>query len=66
MSWIEHVVAPLTELNPIKYLIEQPYRYKYDQLLGKRAKRIFVYQALLATTIFLAAIAFIVFGLMQP
>jgi hypothetical protein len=40
---IDFVVAPLTELNPAKYVVNPDYRSKKRMELGARAQRIFIY-----------------------
>lgn len=42
--WIIAAVAPLVELNPMKYAVSPQYRAHASARLGKRARRIFVYQ----------------------
>lgn len=44
MDLIDLIVAPLTELNPIKYWLDASYRSKKRHELGTRAKRILGYQ----------------------
>ncbi|UHQ20705.1 hypothetical protein LVB87_06065 [Lysobacter sp. KIS68-7] len=57
--WIIAVIAPLTELNPIAYVTDVEYRRKATSRLGRRARRIFIYQILLAS---ISTIAVVTFG----
>lgn len=43
------IVAPLTELNPVKFALDARYRAAAGLRLGPRARRIFVYQVAMAT-----------------
>ena len=47
--WIIAAVAPLVELNPVKYIFDPLYRGNAHFKLGRRAKRIFVYQSAVVT-----------------
>jgi hypothetical protein len=49
--WIIAVVAPLTELNPVKYALDPSYRASAAYKLGHRAKRILIYQVLVAVAV---------------
>lgn len=48
---IDLIVAPLVELNPIKYALDSDYREKKQGLLGRRARRIFCYQVALTLVV---------------
>ena len=45
---IDLIVAPLVELNPVKYLTDAAYRKRKEHELGVRAKRIFCYQVVVS------------------
>lgn len=56
------IAAPLVELNPIKYAVNAQYRQNALAKMGKRARRIFIYQIFMA---FVAtAITFVVINQM--
>ena len=56
-------VAPLAELNPVKYALRSNYRATVRARIGRRAVRIFVYQVLLAILAIAALLlAFLFFG----
>lgn len=42
------VIAPLAEINPLKYALRSNYRATVRARLGHRAGRIFAYQVLMA------------------
>ena len=44
---IDLIVAPLVELNPVKYLTDADYRKRKERELGVRARRILCYQVAL-------------------
>lgn len=45
MHWIDTVVGPLFEMNPIEYALDEKYRRQKQFHLGAKAARlIFVYQ----------------------
>ena len=50
------VVAPLAELNPLKYALRSEYRSAAGLRLGRRAKRIFAYQLFVAALVVAALV----------
>ena len=46
--WFIAVVSPLSDVNPVRYLTDSAYRARSDNKHGRRARRIVIYQALLA------------------
>lgn len=51
------IVAPLTELDPVRYAADRQYRAAAKGRLGRRAGRIFIYQVLVASLVGVAGAA---------
>jgi hypothetical protein len=52
------LVAPLSEVNPLRYWLDQRYRSAAQARLGRRASRIVIYQTVLALLV-ASAIAYL-------